>query len=306
METKIIKEPETLLITRNINLYTYIITTHSAVYYNLLDKHKDNNEHPKVNDKMNDLGIETILMNHTIKANHTKLSHVEISEKQIDKLFPARNPEEFIFRGIFLLARKNNQIDTSIIPRNTIFPMIYGNNTEYYDLSKSQIFNNDHLKSVPRIEIMSHIYKLHSQQPLNFLESCKILFGNPDKNKYNNMNDINNIFNDIFNDDNLLQTRLYNEYISYSDLNNVLEYVNSRHHILNIDIDILNFPYHIYKKFIVRISILADDVKPPSNMKWKIFDTLDEFFTIRNLTSEYRIINKKKFILVHEIKEYYV
>ena len=92
------------IINKNINLYTYIITSYSAAY----------NTNQTIN-------IPNIINN--MSSN--------IYDLYIDKIFSPLNNDDYCSQGIFLLCKKNNKE----IILNTHIPFIYGNNKKYYDVN---------------------------------------------------------------------------------------------------------------------------------------------------------------------------
>jgi hypothetical protein len=69
---------------------------------------------------------------------------------------------------------------------------------------------------------------------------------------------------------------------------------------MNINIDIFNFQYHIYRKYIVTISVIADDSKISQNNKYLIYNSLEDFFFNRDENKNYEIDNRNNYILAKE------
>ena len=98
---------------------------------------------------------------------------------------------------------------------------------------------------------------------------------------------------------------MYYKYIQYTDLSNLLNYIITKHNIVNIDINILNFRYYTHRKYIAMITIIADDLKFPENIIYKIYNSLDDFFENKNDDKLYKIITNNKYVLFEEYDNEY-
>ncbi len=249
-------------INNNINLYTYVLTTHAPIYYNLI----------KSNDFIN-----------------IKNCNENISEGGIDKLFPPFEPDIFMMRSLFLICKKNN----NNIVLDTQIPFIYGNKNESYDLISGTIFANNTSKQKSREKIFE---KIKQNNKIDVKILIQILF---------------NI--SIKNDDDIVKyyeenkqkiDDLYYSHITYSELDFLINYITNTHHVLKLDISLLNFYYYVNRKYVVTISVIANDINPPDNLKYNIYNSIEDFFLVRDINKEYELIINDKYVLVQSLNSY--
>ena len=256
-----------IIIDKNINLYTYILTSHNAIYYNFINTNET-------------LNIKNIINN----------TSINITESYIDKIFPPLNPIHNCFNGLFLLCKKNN----NNLIMNTQLPFTYGNNKFYYDINSKHICVDNKPKSTDRLTILKK-YNDIIKYPTDFISIINILF-----NKNITKNNFERFYVNFYEQNIEKINDLYNKYLEYTDLNNILNYIITKHHIINIDIDIdiLNFQYKYYRKYVGIISVIADDYKFPQNIKYTIYNSLDDFFQNRQDDKKYKIVKNDNYVLV--------
>lgn len=93
---------------------------------------------------------------------------------------------------------------------------------------------------------------------------------------------------------------MFYKYIQYTDLSNLMDYIIKKHNIVNINMNILNFQYYTYRKYVAMVTIIADDNKIPENNTYKIYNSIDDFFEKKHDDKTYKIISNNKYILVEE------
>jgi hypothetical protein len=69
--------------------------------------------------------------------------------------------------------------------------------------------------------------------------------------------------------------------------------------------NILNFRYYTHRKYVAMITIIADDLKFPENIIYKIYNSLDDFFENKHDAKLYKIITNNKYVLVKEYDNEY-
>lgn len=255
------------IINKNVNLYTYIITSHTPAYHTFYN----------TNQTINICNIINNMLTH-------------MSDLYIDKIFSPLNYDVDCTRGIFLLCKKNNKE----IILNTHIPFIYGNNKKYYDINNGTIYKQNILKQTDRHQLIKK-YKdifINNKIDIDLLTIFKILFNGQsiiDKEYITYYEKYLDKINDMF-----------YKYIQYTDLSNLMDYIIKKHNIINIDMNILNFQYYTYRKYVAMVTIIADDNKIPENITYKIYNSIDDFFEKKHDDKTYKIISNNKYILVEE------